>query len=235
MFGNFLKYLNLYRRKIKYIKTSYSLNAVDLIINYIFKKKHNGFYLDVGCQHPISNNNTFLLFKRGWSGINIDLDQENIKLFNIARPNDLNLNLALSSSIKEKNLYFYHDKSPINTLDKTVSDFQDATIKEIRKIKTTSLNITLQNIKFNKKIDYMNLDVEGHELDVLKGFNLKHYKPSVISIEFLDLDMKFLELKNNNLKKIIKSELYNYMIDNNYHFVNWLHGDLIFVHEDFRD
>ena len=47
--------------------------------------------------------------------------------------------------------------------------------------------------------------------------------------------MKKLELKNNNLQNITNSNLYNFFIKNNYHFVNWLHGDLIFVHKDFRD
>ena len=191
MLKSFLRYLNLYRRKYKYKKISYSLNAVDLIIDYIFKNKNNGFYLDVGSQHPISNNNTYLLFKREWSGINIDLDKKNIDLFNTARPNDINLNSAISSDVAEKKLYFYHDKSPINTLNKVVSDFQTASVKEIKRIKTTTLDIALQNLKFNNKIDYMNLDVEGHEMDIFKAFNLSLYKPSVISVEFLDLDMKF--------------------------------------------
>ena len=191
MLKSFLRYLNLYRRKYKYKKISYSLNAVDLIVDYIFKNKNNGFYLDVGSQHPISNNNTYLLFKREWSGINIDLDKKNIDLFNTARPNDINLNLAISSDVAEKKLYFYHDKSPINTLNKVVSDFQTASVKEIKRIKTTTLDIALQNLKFNNKIDYMNLDVEGHEMDIFKAFNLSLYKPSVISVEFLDLDMKF--------------------------------------------
>ena len=191
MLKSFLRYLNLYRRKYKYKKISYSLNAVDLIIDYIFKNKNNGFYLDVGSQHPISNNNTYLLFKRGWSGINIDLDKKNIDLFNTARPNDINLNSAISSDVAEKKLYFYHDKSPINTLNKVVSDFQTASVKEIKRIKTTTLDIALQNLKFNNKIDYMNLDVERHEMDIFKAFNLSLYKPSVISVEFLDLDMKF--------------------------------------------
>ena len=191
MLKSFLRYLNLYRRKYKYKKISYSLNAVDLIVDYIFKNKNNGFYLDVGSQHPISNNNTYLLFKRGWSGINIDLDKKNIDLFNTARPNNINLNLAISSDVAEKKLYFYHDKSPINTLNKVVSDFQTASVKEIKRIKTTTLDIALQNLKFNNKIDYMNLDVEGHEMDIFKAFNLSLYKPSVISVEFLDLDMKF--------------------------------------------
>ncbi|MDC0854938.1 FkbM family methyltransferase [Candidatus Pelagibacter sp.] len=235
MLKSFLKYLNLYRRKYKYKKISYSFNAVDLIIDYIFKNKNNGFYLDVGSQHPISNNNTYLLFKRGWSGINIDLDKKNIGLFNTARPNDINLNLAISSDVAEKKLYFYHDKSPINTLNKVVSDFQTASVKEIKRIKTTTLDIALQDLKFNNKIDYMNLDVEGHEMDIFKAFNLSLYKPSVISVEFLDLDMKFLEFKNNDLQRIVNSDLYKHLLNNNYHFVNWLHGDLIFVHRDFRD
>ena len=200
MLESFLRYLNLYRRKYKYKKISYSFNAVDLIIDYIFKNKNNGFYLDVGSQHPISNNNTYLLFKRGWSGINIDLDKKNIDLFNTARPNDINLNLAISSDVAEKKLYFYHDKSPINTLDKVVSDFQTATVKKIKRIKTTTLNIALQNLKFNNKIDYMNLDVEGHEMDIFKAFDLSLCKASIISVEFLDLDMKCLEFKNNDLQ-----------------------------------
>jgi len=235
MLESFLRYLNLYRRKYKYKKISYSFNAVDLIIDYIFKNKNNGFYLDVGSQHPISNNNTYLLFKRGWSGINIDLDKKNIDLFNTARPNDINLNLAISSNVAEKKLYFYHDKSPINTLDKVVSDFQTATVKEIKRIKTTTLDIALQNLKFNNKIDYMNLDVEGHEMDIFKAFDLSVYKPSIISVEFLDLDMKYLEFKNNDLQRIVNSDLYKHLLNNKYHFVNWLHGDLIFVHRGFRD
>ena len=235
MLKSFLRYLNLCSRKYKYKKISYSLNAVDLIIDYIFKNKNNGFYLDVGSQHPISNNNTYLLFRRGWSGINIDLDKKNIDLFNTARPNDINLNLAISSDVAEKKLYFYHDKSPINSLDKVVSDFQTATVKEIKTIKTTTLDITLQSLKLNNKIDYMNLDVEGHEMEIFKAFDLSLYKPSVISVEFLDLNMKYLEFKNNDLQRIVNSDLYKHLLNNNYHFVNWLHGDLIFVHRDFRD
>lgn len=235
MLESFLRYLNLCRRKYKYKKISYSLNAVDLIIDYIFKNKNNGFYLDVGSQHPISNNNTYLLFKRGWSGINIDLDKKNIDLFNTARPNDINLNLAISSDVAEKKLYFYHDKSPINTLNKVVSDFQTATVKEIKTIKTTTLDITLQSLKLNNKIDYMNLDIEGHEMEIFKAFDLSLYKPSVISVEFLDLNMKYLEFKNNDLQRIVNSDLYKHLLNNNYHFVNWLHGDLIFIHRDFRD
>ena len=235
MLKNIINFLSIYRRKFKYKKQSYSFNSVDLIIEYIFKNKKNGFYLDVGAQHPISNNNTYLLFKKGWRGINIDLDKKNIDLFKIARPNDYNLNCALSDKIEETDLFFYHDKSPINTLNKYISNYQSAKIREIKKITTNTLNNILENLKINTQIDYMNLDVEGYEEKVLLGFNIKKYKPLVISVEFLDLKMKKLEFKNNNIQRVLDSNIYKYFIKNNYYFVNWLHGDLIFVHEDLRD
>ena len=68
-----------------------------------------------------------------------------------------------------------------------------------------------------------------------KGFNIAKYKPSVISIEYLDLNMKKLEFKNNDVNSLLNSDLYKYFIQNNYFFVNWLHGDLIFVHKEYRD
>ena len=62
-----LKYIYFFVNKIISIftyKKSYSQGSMDLILNHIFKNKNDGFYIDVGCQHPIKNNNTYLLFKR---------------------------------------------------------------------------------------------------------------------------------------------------------------------------
>ena len=235
MINKIASYLSIFNRKIKYKKISYSLNAVDLIIDYIFKDKNIGTYVDVGAQHPISNNNTYLLFKRGWNGINIDLDRKNIDLFNLSRPNDINLNYAISDKEGETDFYFYHESSPINTLNKKVKEYQKAKISEIKKIKTFTLNNVFKKINFDKNIDYLNIDVEGYEDKVLSGFDINKYKPSVVSVEYLDLKMKKLEFKNNNLDNLLNSNIYKYFNDNNYYFVNWLHGDLIFIHKDFRD
>ena len=235
MFKKIIDYISIFKRKFKYKKYSYSFNGVDLLVDYIFKSKKNGFYLDIGAQHPVSNNNTYLLFKKGWNGINIYLDEKNINLFKLARPKDVNLNFAISDSEKEVDLFYYHDSSPINTLSKNVSDFQKAKVSKIKKIKTKILNNVLEDLSFKNHIDYMNIDVEGHEIQVLKGFDISKYKPSVISIEYLDLNMKKLEFKNNDVNNLLNSDLYKYFIQNNYFFVNWLHGDLIFVHKEYRD
>ena len=105
----------------------------------------------------------------------------------------------------------------------------------MKRINSYTLNNILEKIDFKKKIDYMNIDVEGYEEKVLSGFDINRYKPNVISVEFLDLKMNELEIKNNNIDRLIGSNLYKYFTNNDYYFVNWLHGDLIFVHKDFRD
>ena len=234
MIKNFIKRISILKRKILYKKISYSYGGVDLLVNYIFKNKKKGLYIDVGAQHPVSNNNTYLLYERGWRGINIDLDIENIKLHNLARQNDLNLCEAISSKTEEIDMYYYHDKSPINTVEKIVADSQKTKFKQIKKIKTTTLNKILDANDI-KHINYLNIDVEGHEIHVLKGLDLIKYKPDVISVEYLDLTMKKLEFKNNNIDNILNSTLYKHMIQNNYSLVNWNHADLIFVSDSFRD
>ncbi len=170
------------------------------------------------------------MHKKGWSGINIDLDQDNIDLFNSSRPKDLNICAAISSSITEKDLYYYHKKSPINTLESSVSKLHKTAVKEIKKVKTNTLNniLKLSNIN-NKKIDLFSLDVEGHELDVFLGFDFEKYSPDVIVVEYLDLSLSKIEIKDQDINRILISKIYNLMISKNYVLVNIIYADLIFV------
>lgn len=231
----FYFFFNSILKKIQFKKISYSLSGVDLVLNYIFKNKKNGFYIDIGCNHPIKNNNTFLLYKKGWHGINIDLDKASIDQFNFSRPKDENLNLCISNKIGISEFFYYHDKSPINTINKNVNIYHGSKHKKIKSIDTLTLDKVIENSKFkNLKINLLTIDVEGNELNVLKGFNLKKYCPDIIVVEFLDLNLKKLELINQKLNSIIQSEIYKYLISNNYFLVNILHSDLVFVSKDLR-
>ena len=93
---NILKFLSIFLKSFTTKKISYSYGGIDSLIANIFKDNNDGFYVDIGCGHPIKNNNTYLLNKRGWKGINIDLDEENIDLFNIYRKKDENINNGLT-------------------------------------------------------------------------------------------------------------------------------------------
>ena len=236
MLKKVLLYLNILQKRIISKKNYYSFSGVDVVIYDIFKKQESGFYLDIGCQHPVKHNNTYKLHKKGWKGINIDLDQDNIDLFNLSRPNDLNICSAVSSSSKEVELFFYHKKSPINTIEKKVSNFQKAQIKEIKKITTNTLNNIIESSEFNdKKFDLMSVDVEGHELDVFIGFDLKKYAPNVIVVEFLDLSLSKIEIKNQNIHNIINSEIYKFLTSHDYTLANVVYADLIFINNNFKN
>ena len=235
-FYNFFLNLKLFQKKFFSKKNYYSFSGVDTIIENIFRNKNDGFYIDIGCQHPIKNNNTYLLHSKGWKGINIDLDPDNINLFNISRPNDDNINIAVSNKVGVADLYFYHKKSPINTIDKKTSDYQKAKVSDIKKVKTDTLNNIINNSKYdNMKFNLLSIDVEGHELQVLKGFDFNKYKPDVIVVEFLDLSSKKLEVKNLNIENLFKTELYQYLTTKNYILVNYIYSDLIFINKEFRD
>ena len=69
----------------------------------------------------------------------------------------------------------------------------------------------------------------------MTNFDIKLYKPKIVSVEFIDYQMKKLEFKNNNIDRVLESDIYRYFTSNGYHFINWSHADLIFVHKDFRD
>jgi len=229
-------FFHILYKKIMSSKISYSYGGIDALVANIFKDKRFGIYCDVGSSHPIKNNNTYLLHKKGWLGTNIDLDLKNIQLFNYARPKDNNVNAAVSDKVSEENLYFYHDKSPINTLSKEISAYQSANVSKIIKVKTVTLNSILDNSAFSDKpIDFLSIDVEGFEYNVLKNFNFDKYNPKVIVVEYLDTTLEELEIKNLNIDNVLKSPIYKFITSRGYTLANWLHSDLVFIRNDFRD
>ena len=231
-----LKFFKVFLKSFTHKKISYSYGGIDSLVLNIFKNQKNGFYLDIGCGHPIKNNNTYLLNKKGWSGINIDLDKENIDLFNSYRKKDVNLATAVSDKEGETDLYFYHNKSALNTISKENADFQKAKVSAIKRVKTQTINKIIENTSFkDRKIDFLSVDVEGSEFAILKNFNFTKYSPKVIVVEYLDLSLKKLEIKNLNIDNIIKSEIYKLIISKNYTLANILHSDLVFINNNFRD
>ena len=193
------------------------------------RDRYKGVYVDVGCNHPFIGNNTYKLFKKGWSGVNIDLDYTFIDSFNFFRPKDYNIQNAISDKIGEEEMFYHHERSAINTLAKSRG------LKSIKKkkIMTSTLNDIIGKSPFKDyEIDYLSIDVEGYELNVLKGLNFKKYNPKAISVEFIDPAMNKEEFYHQNIMNIINSNVYKLLTNEGYHFVNLLHSDLIFVSSD---
>ncbi|MDC0615901.1 FkbM family methyltransferase [Candidatus Pelagibacter sp.] len=206
---------NVYIRNFEYHFINSHKNSQFGEEKFIFKhfsKNFKGKFLDIGCFHPTRNNNTYKLYKRGWTGINIDLNPISIDLFNLARPKDVNICTAISDKKSVKKLYFLGDLNTTNTIEKNHTKFlnQEFSISnsdiETRKVKTETLNHILEKYKYYK-IDFMNIDIEGHELKALTAFNFKKFDIKLICIEIINHNKKSVSV-NNKLIKFLKIKGY---------------------------
>jgi len=214
-------YYNFYRPKIFFPKKTYSMYGEDLFINNYFKNKKNGIYLDVGAYHPLDGNNTYLLYKKkNWHGINIDVNPLSIELFQKARKFDLNINTAVSNKKGFVTLYFRKKINMLNTLSKKIARIHFRNGFKEKNIKSNTLNNILDQTRYrNKKIDFFNLDVEGHELDILESLNFKKYQPTLICVEIHNHE----EMYNNNTDYMKRNPVNNLLLKNGYSIV-WNHG-----------
>ncbi len=227
IFKFFYFYFQFLKAKFK-PRLAYSHWGIDLIITKLLNSKNKGIYIDVGCHHPFLNNHSYLLYKSGWEGINIDIDYNSIDMFNFFRKSDVNIQTAVTDHKGEVDLFFYHNRAAKNTISKEFGS--DA--KEQKKINSDTLNNIIENSKFkNSKIDFVSIDVEGNEMNVLNGFNLKKYKPKLILLEFMLPNKK--EFYEKDINEITNSEIYKFLIKNEYKLINWNHDDLLFMRLDY--
>ncbi len=222
----FYLFYNIYIRNYKFLRNGSQFGEDKYILN-LFEKDFKGKFLDVGCFHPTRHNNTYLMYSYGWTGINIDLNPLSIDLFNFARPKDKNINIAISDKDDERDLYFIDELNTQNTLEKNQTIFlknvhnikDEQFIK--KKVSTTRLEKILEDHNFYE-IDFMNLDIEGHELKVLETINFGKIKIKYLCVEMINHNSFSIEnnkkienlLKNNNFN-LIKKFGFNYIYKKN--------------------
>ena len=199
---------NIYIKHKYFIKKeSYSMDGEDLFLNNYFKDKTNGFYVDVGCYHPIHRNNTYLLYKKGWHGVNIDIQKFSIDLFNHLRPKDLNYNFAVSNKNEIVEMFYQKKLSQLSTIEEkqSLKVFQ-GDIKKL-KIQSLTLDSILEKTNSNNiKLDLLDIDVEGADLKVLEGFSIQKFKPELVCVEIHE-------------KEIKKSKIHDYLNNSNYELI----------------
>jgi hypothetical protein len=187
------------------------MEGEDLEIIKLTKHINKGFYVDAGCYHPLHLNNTYLLYKKNWNGINIDLSKFSIDLFNYMRPDDVNINLAVTNNDGETIVYHQKEISQLSTIKKEVAkNRMQGSIKE-KKIISQKLTTILNNSKFNKrKIDFLNIDLEGADLEALNSLDFNIYRPKIICIEITDSNIEITQtykfLKNLKYNKVWSSK-----------------------------
>jgi FkbM family methyltransferase len=185
-----------------YMYTSFAQVGEDKILErYFIEKKEPGFFVDIGANHPYIYSNTYKFYLLGWRGINVDATPGTKKLFEPFRPEDITVETGVSLNPSELDFYTF-DNSVFNTLDKQTAEehcrYFSMKIKEVLKVKTTTLaNILDTFLQPSQKIDFMTIDVEGLDMEVLQSNNWEKYKPEVLVVESLythDEDIRDMEV-----------------------------------------
>ena len=211
---------------VKYFKfysnISYSEVGEDILLYKLFhpKKaenlpnifKENGFYIDIGSNHPVSNSQTYLMYKNGWKGIAIDPSPEYFSYFKKMRPLDIILPFGVSQKNGEMQ-YFQYDLDVINSFDfnsseKLANELNAKLINTIN-VKIYRLDEILDKYLVNdQKIDFLSIDTEGHEEQIILSNNWFKYRPKFVLLEIHDFEN--LNPLNSNVVKLMIS--YDYKL-----------------------
>lgn len=181
---------DLRREEVRNARISFSQYGEDLaVLRWAQILDAPKIYVDAGCFDPCWFSNTLLLHKSNWRGVNIDLDDEKIQRFRQARPNDYNISAALSDKVSSVRALRYPEAGTNCIRDESEGETLSVAGREpvsSELIKSSTLDEILTGSPFNgMQIGYLNIDCEGHDLNVLKGCTLDKWKPYIITIEAL--------------------------------------------------
>ena len=128
-----------------------------------------------------------MLYKNGWKGINIDANDQNLKLFNLFRKRDCNIKALVSNTVETLNYYYFNESALNGCLSDSRLELllkENYKVIKTEKILTRKLDDIINESKIDyNKIDLLDIDVEGHDFQVLKSIDLYFYDVRVILIE----------------------------------------------------
>jgi FkbM family methyltransferase len=207
-----------------YSVQSYAQEGEDMILSRLFEGRDVGFYVDVGAHHPKRFSNTYLFYKMGWHGINIDAMPGSMALFKRWRSRDINLEVAVAKEKQTLNFFMFNDHA-LNSFDEDLSRQRNNGpyhIVQERLLQTSSLSEILnEHLPCEQKIDFLSVDVEGRDLDVLQSNDWERFRPRCVLVECLGA----------NLKAIQENVIYQFLREKHYDFFAKTVNTLIFCVE----
>jgi FkbM family methyltransferase len=171
------------------VSNSYGQNGEDAIAQALLRNVKSGTYVDVGTYHPTLYSNTYTFYRRGWRGIVIDPNSAFRPLYRLVRPRDTFVHAGIGKEQSVKTYYCFNDGA-YNTFDeKAASERKSSRYPKYRG--ETSVEViplsTICSMYGVESIDFLNIDVEERDLEVLQSHNWS-ILPRLIAIESRSFD-----------------------------------------------
>lgn len=196
----------------RHLLSSYSQEGEDLVLRRFLDENKKGFYVDIGAHHPKRFSNTARYYALGWRGINIDADPELMQEFNTQRDRDVNV--VAGVGVKSSNMTFYvFNEKAINTFDEKLANdrakMPEYRIEQKVKVPVRSLEQILnRRLPKGQEIDFMSIDVEGKDLEVLRSNNWDKFRPKFVLVECLKATSSLEAVLEDPVTKFLKKKGY---------------------------
>lgn len=164
---------------------SYAQNFEDIMLWRALKHVHNGFYIDIGAWSPDLDSVTRAFYERNWRGISIEPNPEFYTELVDKRPRDINLCLAVSDTIGEREFNLLSNPG-LSTLDDTIAQKhrEAGWLSDRRKVKVSTLaEICRAHVPLEQEIHFLKIDVEGMEESVIRGNDWAEFRPWIVVVE----------------------------------------------------
>lgn len=162
---------------------SFGYNFEDVYIQRLFAGRTKGFYIDVGAAHPTEGSVTRHFYDLGWNGINIEPQDHYFKLLEMERPRDINLQIAVGAQEEERTFFDVGGQGGSTFHASNAGRGSDLGFKVSSKnMKLTTLEKVCE-AHTRGPIDFIKIDVEGWERDVIKGADWRRFRPLLVVAE----------------------------------------------------
>jgi FkbM family methyltransferase len=173
---------------------SYAQEGEDLVLRRIFDQQPTGFYVDVGAHHPKRFSNTYIFYKAGWHGINIEPNPAVKSLFASTRPRDIHVQVGISDQTSTLT-YYEFDEPALNSFDGELVRWRLANTpyKVVREsaVPVERLDAVLARLlPPGQAIDFLSVDVEGLDVAVLRSNDWTRFRPKCVVVEALQSSLE---------------------------------------------
>jgi FkbM family methyltransferase len=163
---------------------SYAQNREDYHLSLLLADVAEGFYIDVGGGHAIADNVSFWFYERGWRGIVVEPQAEIARAYGHVRPRDVVVEALCGRTVGEADFFQadrFHGLS--TTLPQHAEAAAAAGVSSARLKRPVTTLSALCEAHAPGRIDFLKVDVEGAEAEVLAGNDWTRFRPRVVVLE----------------------------------------------------